>query len=458
VATTTNAIGVGRVSKDDRGDRLQSMRVQREKFEAFVAGREGWRALDWIEAPDESGHAPLEERVRGVRPAVEAVRNGRARAIVFGDASRAFRNLEVQWAVVRLVEQYGGEVWDATSGRRLVADNGTDDEWFVSAVEGLVNEKEWRRIRQKSIDGQAKAIEDGRLPVRLIPGLKATVVGHDRNDRPIQGLPITIDPKPAQIIREACRMRDEGAYLTDVRTYLRDRRIVLSHRGLRKLFANTQLVGDVRFGEHHFEAPALIAPDVFRRIRGKVDVRGRKGKSDRLLARLGVLRCATCGSRLVVGSRGGRKRGAGASYRCADQYCEGRVAISAELVEGVVVDAVKEALADVEGRASAEQNVREAAEALERAQADLDAFYEFADVSEPAAARRCVALTEKRDAAQEHLDQLGGLRSAVTINAADDWDRLSLAARRELIRATVAGAVVSPGRGSDRVSVELVGE
>jgi Resolvase, N terminal domain len=458
VATATNAIGVGRVSKDDRGDRLQSMRVQREKFEAFVAGREGWRALDWIEAPDESGHAPLEERVRGLRPAVEAVRDGRARAIVFGDASRAFRNLEVQWAVIRLVEQHGGEVWDATSGRRLASENGSRADWFMSSIEGLVNQNYWLEAREKSIAGQAKAIEEGRLPLRLIPGLKATVVGRDRHGKPIYGLPITEDPKPARVVREACRRRDAGAELTEVRTYLREHGIVRSHRGVRKLFANPQLVGDVRFGEERFEAPALIRPDVFRRIRGKVDVRGRKGKSDRLLARLGVLRCGTCGSRLVVGSRGGRKRGAGASYRCADQYCEGRVAISAELVEGIVVDAVKEALADVEGRASAEQNVREAAEALERAQAELDAFYEFADVSEPAAARRCAALTEKRDAAQEHLDQLGGLRSAVTINAADDWDRLSLAAQRELIRATVARAAIRPGRGSGRVTVELSGE
>jgi hypothetical protein len=125
----------------------------------------------------------------------------------------------------------------------------------------------------------------------------------------------------------------------------------------------------------------------------------------------------------------------------------------------VVVDAVKAALADVEGRASAEQGAREAAEALERAQAELDALIELLDPLEPAAARRLAAATEKRDEARDHLDHLGGLRSTVTVSAADDWDRLTLAERRALVRATVSRAVVAPGgRGPERVTVELLGE
>ena len=101
--------------------------------------------------------------------------------------------------------------------------------------------------------------------------------------------------------------------------------------------------------------------------------RGGKPKSDRLLARLGVLRCGSCGSRMVVGAANA-ERAQYSFYRCPPVGdCKRRVTISAEMVEGIVVEAVRARLADVEGRASAEAGVREAEQALERAQADLDA-------------------------------------------------------------------------------------
>ena len=64
-----------------------------------------------------------------------------------------------------------------------------------------------------------------------------------------------------------------------------------------------------------------------------------------------------------------------------------------------------------------------------------------------------------RDAARDQVDKLGGQRATIVINAADDWDRLSLDTRRALICATVERAVVdTQGRGADRISVELFGE
>jgi hypothetical protein len=101
------------------------------------------------------------------------------------------------------------------------------------------------------------------------------------------------------------------------------------------------------------------------------------------------------------------------------------------------VVAVKEAITDVEGRASAKQNIRDAAAALDRAQAEYEKLIELLDPLEPAAAERLAAAKAKRDAAQEHFDQLGGLSASVTITAATDWDRLTFDERRDLIRAVV---------------------
>jgi hypothetical protein len=60
-------------------------------------------------------------------------------------------------------------------------------------------------------------------------------------------------------------------------------------------------------------------------------------------------------------------------YRCPPTgSCTQRVTISAELVEELVVDHVRDALSDVDGRASVEDNAREADAALERAQQNLE--------------------------------------------------------------------------------------
>ncbi len=149
-------------------------------------------------------------------------------------------------------------------------------------------------------------------------------------------------------------------------------------------------------------------------------------------------------------------------YRCGHvrEDCPQRVTISAEMVEGLVVERVRAALSDVEGRASAEQGAREAEQTYERAQADLEAAIRaFAGLEDETAAReRLAELRDERDRARDQLDRLGGQRASVVLNAAADWDRLSLDARRALIRATVGRVTVAPGRGTDRVTVELVGE
>ena len=62
--------------------------------------------------------------------------------------------------------------------------------------------------------------------------------------------------------------------------------------------------------------------------------------------------------------------------------------ISSRIVEPIVVDAVKTQLADVEGRASAQSNARQAVAEADRAQADLDAAIRaFAGVADEQATR-----------------------------------------------------------------------
>ena len=132
-------------------------------------------------------------------------------------------------------------------------------------------------------------------------------------------------------------------------------------------------LGEVHFGElHNPQAHEAIVKDrgLFERVARRTVSRGRQAKSERLLARLGVLRCGTCGSRMVINSDSG-------SYRCGDtsaNRCRRRAAVKADRVEALVLDAVRaySATGDARARAWRGQQIREADEAIERANADLD--------------------------------------------------------------------------------------
>jgi hypothetical protein len=225
-------------------------------------------------------------------------------------------------------------------------------------------------------------------------------------------------------------------------------------------YPKADLIGEIHFGglvNQRAHEP-IVAREVWLRAQRASASRGRRAKSDRLLARLGVLRCGTCRARMVVGSA---HHGQYAIYRCPPNGdCAQRVTISAEAAERVVEDAVRAALADVEGRAAAESNAREAQAALALAQADLDAaFRAFAGFGDEQAAReRLAELRATRNAAQERVDHLLPASVAVTVSATRDWDLLTLAERRALIRVIVHSAAVAPGRSSDRITIKLSGE
>jgi hypothetical protein len=143
--------------------------------------------------------------------------------------------------------------------------------------------------------------------------------------------------------------------------------------GVSWMLRSRMYLGEIHFGElHNPHAHEAIVKDrgLFERVQRRRVSRGRQTKSERLLARLGVLRCGTCGSRMVINSDSG-------SYRCGDtsaSRCQRRAAVNADRVEAMVLDAVRAywATADAHQRAPHKGQVREADEAIERASADLD--------------------------------------------------------------------------------------
>jgi len=368
---------------------------------------------------------------------------------VFAYRDRADRSIVSGSEAIERIEAAGGLLMAGGS----ILSHKTADKWAEATMGSFMAEWQRRQIREKSAKGQARAVARGATPWARIP------LGYTRRD---DGT-LTLNAQEVPIVQRVFEMRAEGTSLSEIRAMLKSHKIVRSHRGVQVMLASRVYLGEVHFGKMvnlHAHEP-IIERELWNRVQGMVIPRGRKPVSDRLLSRLGVLRCGSCGSRLSAMKL--PKQGDYPIYRCpSTSDCKHHVTISAVIAEDVISSAVKAALEDAEGRANMAEKAQQAAGDLERTQAELDtALRSFAASgleSEPAAIERLAALRQARDDAQSRLDQ-SPPQEVRTVNAATDWDKLSLDGRRELIRATVASAIVAPtGRGAERITVRLIGQ
>jgi DNA invertase Pin-like site-specific DNA recombinase len=399
-----------------------------------------------------SAGAQLADRPK-VAAAVSAIERGEAGVLVAERFDRLFRNLDVQREVIGRVEAAGGRI--VTAAGKI--SHATAEAELHANLNGSIAQYTKRTAMERSADAVQDVIDQG------IPPWPRVTPGYVRDPDSRKFIPHPDKRKRAAVVK-ALELRAEGARIADVRSYLAAKGIKLSYHGTTTLLGSRVLLGEIHFGSYRPNLAAhdaIVDRELWNRVQRMKVSRGRPTKSDRLLARLGVLRCASCGSRMIASNQTQNGRDY-PFYRCGRvrEDCSARPAISAELVEGIVVEAVKNTLADAEGRASVEQNAREADAAFDRAQTELDAAIRTLAVvgDEPAAVERLTELVDARDRAQERKNHLGSPGQVVTINAAADWNRLSLDARRALIRATVERVTVAPGRGVERVTVELVGE
>ncbi len=441
------AIGIVRVSqvKGRDGDSFASPTEQRERIEA-ACERDGLHLIDVLSELDVSGGTPLAKRA-GLRGAIERIEAGEAQVLVAAYFDRLVRSLRVQDELVSRVERAGGQVLAVDVGR---VTNGSAGQWLSGTLLGAVSEYQRRTAAERSGDAQRRAVERGVLPFPNVPpGYRRCTDG-------------TLEPHPRQapIVADAFRMRADGATIKDVRAFLAKRGIKRSYHGVQDLLKSPIVRGEIRFGElvNPEAHEPIVDADTFRRVQRMSEKRGRRPSSDRLLARLGVLRCGSCGARMSVGTQTQHGR-LYPFYRCPPVGdCTRRMAISAELVERTVVEHVQNALANVEGRASAQSNVKSAERELAQAQKALDGAIRTLAVvpDEPVARERLIELRENRDAAQDKLAKLDHIPASVTVNATRDWHLLTPEARRSLIAAVVDRVNVAPGRGVERIEIHDV--
>jgi hypothetical protein len=150
------------------------------------------------------------------------------------------------------------------------------------------------------------------------------------------------------------------------------------------------------------------------------------------------------------------------NYRCGDTSanpCRRRAAVKADRVEKLVLDALRaySATSDARGRASRKQQIREADQAIKRANAELDdtirQLGELGLLSRPASQQILGKLTKAIDDAHTARARLGD-QGASDVIGPDEIDKLRdpakrLAAWRRLITDTVESVTVKPAMTAD---------
>jgi hypothetical protein len=205
------------------------------------------------------------------------------------------RSLKVQLEVIERVERAGGEI-DAIDHGRLT--HGTAATRMSNNMMGAAFQYYAEVTGEKVAAAQARVVARGVLPnSRISPGY---VRGAD-------GVLVVERPR-ATIVVEAFGRRDRVASLVEIQAWLAENGIERSISGVASMPRSRMYLGEIHFGElHNTQAhePIITNRALFERVQRRTVSRGRQAKSERLLARLGVLRCGTCPSRMVINSSSG---------------------------------------------------------------------------------------------------------------------------------------------------------
>jgi len=447
LAARPRAIGIVRVSYvgKRKGEHFVSPVEQEQRIRDWAA-REQIEMLAIYQELDVSGGRPLAKRP-GLRPAIERIEAGEASILVVAYFDRMVRSLRTQFELLDRVEAAGGKV--ATLDVGEVSER-TSAQYLNATLHGMMAEYYRLQIGEKTQAAKAHAVARG------VPPFPTVIPGYRRGD---DGRLVVV-PAEAEHVRRAFEMRASGRALFEIRDFLKAHGIERSYRSTQTLLRSRIVLGELHVGS--LVNPTAHEPIVDELLWKRAQLtrlpRGPRSPSDRLLARLGVLRCATCdaamGATYGYKIRGGKKYW---KYHCGSKECPARAMISATSIEAAVVARLKQVLADESESASVDAQVADAEAQLAHAEAQLDAAVEaFAGIDITKTRERLLALQHGVTLAAQHLAELRAASTpARVISVTGNWEDLSVEAQRDLIRAVVARIVVRAGRTSPRFEIFL---
>lgn len=464
VEQRARGIGIVRVSEEgDRGIRLGSD-TEQEAVIRREADRRNIDLIDVVYERNRSGHARLERREFG--KVIERVERKEAHAIIFAYRDRTDRSIEEGSRAIRRMDKAGGVL---IAGGQVLSHQ-TAAQWREATFGSFLAEDFWRTTRERSMNNVDDRIAKlGIVPYRLPLGLVRNEDGSVR-----------VDAKLRPVVRKCFEMRARGATIAEVRAYLAEQDIARSYRSVQIMLKSPLYIGELHWRGQVYE---VCKPIVKRATWDAVDrmrvPSGRTAKSELLLSRQGVLRCASCGGRMVAGGAwatyttagGETRRTRYAFYKCGrgkDQGCENPVSISAARLEEHVIDRVKEVYADGRGTASRAAEARDAAVAYDEARAAREEAEErFMLLPKGSSHGKALTVVQRLAAKEDELrgraERLAAssVTTAKVVDAAkvlDDPRPAALPIKRGLIRLALVAITVEPGRGPvrDRVRFEVV--
>jgi hypothetical protein len=371
---------------------------------------------------------------------------------------RYVRSVATRAEVVQRVEKSDGRVMTLDFGQDS---NATAMQWMNGTFLAMLSEFYARQTGEKTMTSKQRNIDNGVPPFpRITPAYVRRADG-------------TLEQHPTNgaLVAEACRLRAKGTSYVTITKFLNehglvvtrpgtDERIAISPSGVESMLSSRLLIGEIHFGSFRPNLHAIDNPvcdrATFRKMHATRAARGRYSKSERLLARQNVLVCGTCGSRMTVHSTKSTS-GSYAYYRCNERVdCAAPASVSCDVADDFVRDEAIKLSQDVVGRATLALEVEDARVARVAAEEKLaNAITTLIGLSSESATREVLdELQTQRDVAVSTHERLLSLSTPdLTLSTTSDWNALTLDERRDVVRAVVARAVVTPGRGPGRITV-----
>lgn len=459
---TRRAVGIVRNSPDEKNDDKHSPEIQATSMRAECE-RQGWDLLDLLYEIDVSANWELDRRT-GLSAAVAMVEAGEADVILVARFDRMVRNTRVQAEITKRVEDKGGDLYAIDFGQLT---NGDATRKLSAGFLGLVAEYHSNTTRERSIEGVQAAIDLGIPPFKgATAGYLRPITGIRRNGKPIHG-PLVPDPKTRDAVARAWAMRADGATVQECQQFLAEHGVVYSYPGVIKLFKSRLPLGELHhagakwtFRSNLHAHEPIIDRDVWERVQQVSPPRGRQAKSQQLLARLGVLRCAACEGRMSVGDDWRGKK----VYRCSTSVgsCPEPSTIMADMAERVVWDEAVIACEGRRGRAASDTEVRAAEAEADRAEAALAGLVKQLTGFENIEGVRAQLAEAQATATQlrAKAERLASTAGHIDVDPTDP--DITLAERRGIVAWTISRALVTrsgpDARGAGRVKVEPFSE
>lgn len=441
------------------GDSFISPVEQRRQISA-LAEREGLEIVDWYEELDASGgdaSRPLWNK------ALERIEAGDIRALAVWNLSRFSRSLSDALRALERIEQAGGALFSASGDTGDDTPSGRLTRNIFLALAQMERE----RARDGFRVAMEHAVDRGIAVTARIP------VGYLRDPETRRLVP---DPLMAPVIKEVFKLRATGTSWTDLAKYH------IEHGGSPKtdraamkwIIQNRTYLGETRQGElvNLKSHEPIVSKLLFAKANA---VKGRKPKhtgklsSQTLLG--GIVRCDSCGHRMVI-----QRVGKGAGYACRQVTCTERAAVKAADLDSEVVSRLmayfnrirdaryRERGEDERLRAEAAQAKR----ALEEAEYDRELFVKNRQLrrllSEQEYNEELEALSEtvlETRIAYEMVEDVTPRPMKVT-TLLEAWDTWNDESRREWLRETIRDLMVKSAGGkrihvSERMALRTEG-